>query len=76
MYDNTFIDAWGHPQMIQKWREGVNLAPTDTPNINFAVELLYTMSNITKLVDTAWYVPTFCTHQLDCSSTNGPHFSL
>lgn len=54
MYNDTFIDAWGHPQMIQKWREGVNLAPTDTPNINFAVELFYTMSNITKLVDAAW----------------------
>lgn len=54
MYDNTFLDSWGKPQMVQKWYDVVNGNPTGTPNINFAEELFYTMGNITKLVDVQW----------------------
>lgn len=56
MYDYTFPDKYGRPQMVYKWYNTVNGNPTGTPNINFAEELLYTMSNITSLLGTSWYV--------------------
>lgn len=56
MYDHTFPDAWGHPQMVQKWYNEVNGNPTGTPNINFAEELFYTMGNISSLLDVNWWV--------------------
>lgn len=55
MYDNTFIDKNGHPQMISKYQPLVNGNPTGTPIVNFATELLYAMGNITKLVNTEWF---------------------
>lgn len=54
MFDTTFTDAFGHQRMIQKWRVD-NGNPTETPNINFALELFYTMGNISALVDADWY---------------------
>lgn len=54
MYDQPFIDAFGHPRMIQKYYAEVNGNPTYTPNINFAVELFYTMANISALLDIDW----------------------
>lgn len=54
MYQNTFLDSFGHLKMIQKSYPLVNGNPTQTPNVNFAVELFYTMSNITALLDIEW----------------------
>ncbi|KAG8892735.1 hypothetical protein FRB99_002468 [Tulasnella sp. 403] len=54
MYQDTFVDAFGHRKMIQKYRQP-NSNPTQTPNINFAIELFYAMSNITSLVGIDWY---------------------
>ncbi|KAG8865303.1 hypothetical protein FRB96_000193 [Tulasnella sp. 330] len=55
MYDYTFPDKYGHPQMVYKWYDTVNGNPTGTPNINFAEELIYTMGNITGLLGTTWF---------------------
>ncbi|KAG8947618.1 hypothetical protein FRC04_010552 [Tulasnella sp. 424] len=54
MFPTTFTDAFGHQRMIQKWRVD-NGNPTETPNINFAIDLFYTMGNISALVDADWY---------------------
>ncbi|KAG8991414.1 hypothetical protein FRB90_001352, partial [Tulasnella sp. 427] len=56
MYPDAFPDKNGHPKMIQKYRlTDENGNPTYTPNINFALDLFYTMANISALVDTDWY---------------------
>ncbi|KAG8939588.1 hypothetical protein FRC04_006210 [Tulasnella sp. 424] len=54
MFPTTFTDAFGHQRMIQKWRVD-NANHTETPNINFAMELFYTMRSISDLVDADWY---------------------
>ncbi|KAG8886461.1 hypothetical protein FRB97_002972, partial [Tulasnella sp. 331] len=55
MFDNTFPDKFGNPQMITKYQPLVNGNPTGTPIVEFAVELFYAMSNISKLINTEWY---------------------